>query len=253
MYDYSLEILDDDEQRRLVALAQAGDREATSKLVEHNARLVYKLAAQNAYRSGAFELQDLIQQGNLGILTAIEKFDPSRSNRFITYANYWIYEKINRYCYQRQHSVSIPYHKSRALSKANYLRSINDDNGRETKIKEIAVMVGISQEELAFLLKASYPVDIDAKNDNGDDWHEAIGSDGLEADVSDKATAQEIVRIIKENLPDISAMILDYFGLHDNSTPLTTGEIAEKYGLTIGTVKNRLRKGIRYLKRRCRA
>jgi len=244
------EILGDTEQRRLAALAKGGDRDATAKLIEHNQRLVYQIAAQNLYRAGVFEMCDLIQQGNLGILAAIERFDPARKNCFITYASFWIYEKITRYCYQHEYTVSIPTNKSQRLSKANRLRSLIKSNGEENSLSDVAPLVGMSTAELRSLAKAAYPVDIDRENDDGNDWHESLGTDGLENIVTERSSAYEIVGFIRSNLPKIGDTLLEHFGLNEERVPLTIEEISVKYHLNPKTVKKRLQRGIAYLKKR---
>ncbi len=141
------EPLSREEEAELLRRAKQGDREAIEKLIKHNLRFVVRIAKQ--YDGLGVPLPDLIDEGNLGLMRAIERFDPSKGVRFLTYAIWWIRQAILRAIQQQSRNVPIPREK-RDLRKniEEFLRERLHDTGEEPTVEEIARALKIPREEV---------------------------------------------------------------------------------------------------------
>ncbi len=141
------EPLSREEEAELLRRAKQGDREAIEKLIKHNLRFVVRIAKQ--YDGLGVPLPDLIDEGNLGLMRAIERFDPSKGVRFLTYAIWWIRQAILRAIQQQSRNVPIPREK-RDLRKniEEFLRERLHDTGEEPTVEEIARALNIPREEV---------------------------------------------------------------------------------------------------------
>ncbi len=141
------EPLSREEEAELLQRAKQGDREAIEKLIKHNLRFVVRIAKQ--YDGLGVPLPDLIDEGNLGLMRAIERFDPSKGVRFLTYAIWWIRQAILRAIQQQSRNVPIPREK-RDLRKniEEFLRERLHDTGEEPTVEEIARALNIPREEV---------------------------------------------------------------------------------------------------------
>ncbi len=141
------EPLSREEEAELLRRAKAGDREAIEKLVKHNLRFVVRIAKQ--YDGLGVPLLDLIDEGNLGLMRAIERFDPSKGVRFLTYAIWWIRQAILRAIQSQSRNVPIPREK-RDLRRSieEVLKERLHDTGEEPSVEEIARVLQIPREEV---------------------------------------------------------------------------------------------------------
>lgn len=146
-----------EEEYELIKKAQAGDDEARNVLVESNLRLVISVAKRYRNVSG-ITFEDLIQEGNLGLFRAIEKFDMSSGNRFSTYATWWIRQNVTRYISNHGRTVRIPIKMSETLSKANRIKDkLSYDLGRDPSDEEVAEELGITIDRYKDVIEASLP------------------------------------------------------------------------------------------------
>lgn len=144
-----------EEEHELIRKAQSGDQDAVNKLVESNLRLVISIAKRYRNVSGVM-FEDLIQEGNLGIFKAIEKFDTSTGNRFSTYASWWIRQNVTRYISNHGRTVRIPIKMTETLSKANRIKEeLAYQLGREATDEEIANELSISVKRYKEIVEAS--------------------------------------------------------------------------------------------------
>ena len=127
--------------------ARAGDQRARKKLIEHNLRLVVSVAKK--YRGMGFPFEDLIQEGNIGLMKAVEKFDPERGFRFSTYATWWIRQAVGRAVADKARTIRVPVHMGEKIRKT--IRTYNELSaqlGREPTDEEVARRLGRTVDEL---------------------------------------------------------------------------------------------------------
>lgn len=147
-------LLTAEEEKELTVAAQEGSAEARERLVESNIRLVINIA--RAYHSRAIPLEDLIQEGVIGLITAIERFDPTKGFRFSTYATHWIKQSIGRAVDCKAKTIRLPAHISQALRRIEKTRSdLMSRTGAEPSTDQIAREMGISLRKLNSLMQAS--------------------------------------------------------------------------------------------------
>ncbi|HRI44812.1 MAG TPA: RNA polymerase sigma factor RpoD/SigA [Fimbriimonadaceae bacterium] len=147
-------LLRPDEEVALTRAAQKGDAKAKQRLVESNMRLVINIA--KSYRSKAIPIEDLIQEGAIGLMHAAERFDPEKGFRFSTYATHWIRQSIGRALDNKAKAIRIPAHISQSLRKIERIRAqLVRELGTEPTTEQLAAAIGISPKRLQTLCQAS--------------------------------------------------------------------------------------------------
>lgn len=221
-------ILSREEENRLARAYRAGDEEAGRTLVEHNQRLVYSIARSYA---GSMPLLDAIQEGNLGLIHAIGKFDPGRGFKLSTYATWWIKQSIRR---ARQHDrvVRLPVHVQEAIEKLVRAEAAHPEASRE----ELARVLHTTPEKLEKLMKTRQSVlSLDVGEDEeGVTFADTLADDSEDDVVSQVAFAQDWQRAqaAMKKLPARSRRILELrFGL-DGRHERTLEEVGREIGLT---------------------
>ncbi|MDR2181199.1 MAG: RNA polymerase sigma factor RpoD/SigA [Treponema sp.] len=143
-----------EEERELTKRAQSGDKNAKRRLVEANLRLVVKIA--RAYLRPGVSLLDLIQEGNVGLMTAAGRFDPARKVHFSTYAAWWIKQGILRYLSNRQRMIRLPHRKEAVLRRAQQaFHSLSQRLHREPSNQEISGEIGVSEQMVDLVLNVA--------------------------------------------------------------------------------------------------
>jgi RNA polymerase primary sigma factor len=162
-------LLSEKEEVDMACRASKGDKAAVRRLIEANLRLVIKIGQK--YASGDVPLMDIIQEGNMGLMHAAEKFDLSRNVRFANYAYLWIKQAIVRFISTKDRVIKLPVKKEELLRKIHTVKSIlNQRLGRAPKIEEIADEIGCSVADIEITKNlASAPMSLEAEIENNGD------------------------------------------------------------------------------------
>jgi len=164
-------LLDRDAEIELARLSSEGDKDALQKLVKSNLRLVIKIA--RSYKAPDIQFMDLIQEGNMGLIHAAEKFDHKKNVRFCTYAGWWVRQFIIRYLANKHRMVRLPHRKEEILRKVQRTyHSLSQTLMHQPRTEEIAGELGIPAKDIDFILNMSYGI-LPLESDNSKDEYSA--------------------------------------------------------------------------------
>lgn len=196
-------LLSPEEEADLTKAVQNGDKEARQKLVESNMRLVINIA--KSYRNRTIPLEDLIQEGAIGLMQAAERFDPDKGFRFSTYATHWIRQSIGRAIDNKSKAIRLPAHVSQSLRRIEREKTrLMRELGTEPSTEQLAQAIGISPKKLLTLIQSSQEL-LSLDMSLGDGSGMTLGGllkDNSQADPESLYFSQEMVvelqRIISE-------------------------------------------------------
>ena len=160
-------LLSFEEELELSQRIQNGDEAACHRLIEANLKLVIKIA--KAYVAPGMSLMDLIQEGNMGLMRAAEKYDHSRQVRFSTYASWWIRQTIVRFLTDKRRAIRLPHRKEEVLRKVHHMyHTLSQVHSRQPRIEEIAAEIGIPKGDVEYILCLTHEIiPLETERDDG--------------------------------------------------------------------------------------
>lgn len=229
-------LLSKKEEIQLAARIKKGDKEARDHMISANLRLVVKIAYD--YNNFGLPLLDLISEGNIGLVKAVERFDPSKGGKLSTYAAWWIKQSIKRALANQSKTIRLPVHLVDRIARMRKITAqLADELDREPSDEEIAYVMGMPINKVAHLKSVSVrPASLDAPiGEDGDTTFGELVGDENEAtpleNLQEKSISNDIKSVIGR-LDDREAEIIQLrFGL-DGNRPLTLEEVGEKFEIT---------------------
>jgi RNA polymerase primary sigma factor len=229
-------LLTADQEKSLARLIETGNTEARDQMVRANLRLVVNIA--RGYTGKGLALQDLIEEGNLGLLRAVEGFDPNMNTRFSTYASYWIKQSIKRALVNTAKTIRIPAYMVELLSKwRRATNKLTDELGRPPTPEEIGKLLGLPKKKLNIIKKAIRVYNSAPQTDQGDaGWsiEEMLQDNRAKTPDNEMVETDDLkhVLVLLEKMEPREATVLRMrFGLNQEE-PKTLKEIGECLGLT---------------------
>ena len=240
------------EEKELLSKVAAGDKQAETKLIEHNLRLVVSIAKR--YRGCGISFLDLIQEGNIGLMNAVKKYNSERGTRFSTCATWYIRQAISKALTDHSRTIRIPGHIADLLSKIKGVSNkLFQDNGREPTDEELAAALNVEIIKVRAALDMSQALsslDMTIGDDDETSFGDLLPDHNSENALDNliEEANHEIIESVFSTLSEREANILRLrFGFESNQ-PLTLEEVGQKYGVTRERVRQIETKAMRKMR-----
>ncbi|MFO7851476.1 MAG: sigma-70 family RNA polymerase sigma factor [Bacteroidota bacterium] len=251
-----VDLISAEEEVSLARKIKEGDKAALAKLVKSNLRFVVSVAKQ--YQNQGMSLPDLINEGNLGLIKAAQRFDETRGFKFISYAVWWIRQAILQALAEQARIVRLPVNKIGSINKINRVFArLEQEFEREPSSQEIADVLQVAPEEVKEVLRSNgrtVSMDAPISNEEDNDMYDVIHSDDSpspDKHLINESLTYEIERALSTLSPREAKVIKLYFGINMKH-PLTLEEIGEELSLTrerVRQIKEKALKRIQYTTR----
>jgi RNA polymerase primary sigma factor len=229
-------LLTPQEEIDLAARIKKGDREARALMIKANLRLVVKIA--HDYANLGLPLLDLVSEGNIGLMKAVERFDPAKGGKLSTYAAWWIKQSIKRALDNQSKTIRLPVHLVDKISKMRRVSlQMSEELGREPTDDELAEEIGLSRGKVSLLKTASIrPASLDApiSDDDSTEFGEIVGDEDAQTPfelLSDRNLRDEVGELLDVLDDRERKIIFQRFGL-DGGKPKTLEAVGKKFGVT---------------------
>lgn len=243
-------LLSNDEETELAVKAAAGDSAAREKIINANLRFVVNVAKK--YQNHGLDLVDLISEGNMGLLTAIDKFDVSKGYHFISYAVWWIRQSVLKAICEKGRSIRLPMNRVNELIQIEKARkNIGTNKTEEQEISEVAVMLGMDKTHVREMIQISRDmVSLDAKVEGKEGDGGVIGDfikdekySDVDQKIIDESLKSEIDEVLSTLKPNEEKVIRLRYGLGGNR-PMSLAQVGEKCNLTKERIRQIEKKAI---------